>query len=125
MVLKKRFEDAKFDGWQGYGFLGFPKPGEDPRQHCFDKMTASVDALPEDWAARAEKLLAFHAIWFEHEMGNLCEDVGWEFFPNNAADFVVRLVIELEGKPLPNRSELRRLERGKAYKPEPVVFGDA
>lgn len=29
-VLKKRFEDTQFDGWQGYGFIGFPKPARIP-----------------------------------------------------------------------------------------------
>lgn len=117
MVLKKRFEDANFDGSQGDGFLGFPKPAEDPRQHCFDKMTASLDAPPDDWAARAEKFMAFHAVWFERETETFCEDVGWELFPSDAADFVARLVIEFEGKPFPNQSELRRLGRVKANTP--------
>ncbi len=123
-ALKKRFRDAEFDGWQGYGFLGFPKPGQDPRQHCFDRMSATADSIPSELRTQAERFLAISSLWFEKEMGNLCEDVGWDFFPTNAAEFVERLIVEITSKPLPDDKYLRELERCSLLPVEDLAFGE-
>lgn len=123
-ALKKRFKDAESDGWQGYCFLGFPKRGQDPRQHCFDRLTATADAITDVLCARAEQFLAMNSLWFEEEMGNLCEEVGWDFFPKHAAEFVLKLVVEMESKPLPDDAHLRRLQRCSLQPVEDLAFSD-
>lgn len=47
-VLKRCFWDTAADESQSYGFLGFPKPGENSQQHRFDRMVTTIDLLPDE-----------------------------------------------------------------------------
>lgn len=94
-VLKKRFEEAKFDGWEGYALLNFPE-GEDPRDDCFERLKATIDTVPAALRERAEQFLAVIAAWFDEIMKDLSADVGWGFFPENAAAFITTLIGNLE-----------------------------
>lgn len=93
--LKKRFEEAKWDGWQGYALLDLPD-GEDPRDDCFKRLNETVDTLPATLAERAGEFLAINPAWFDEIMKDLCEDVGWDYFPESAAVFVTTLIGKLE-----------------------------
>jgi hypothetical protein len=90
-VLKKRFREAEYDGWQGYALLNLPD-GEDPRDDCFKKMDETVDIIPTALRESAEQFLALNAAWFDITLKNLCEEVGWDFFPENATVFVEMLI---------------------------------
>ena len=90
-VLKKRFREAKYDLWQGYALLDLPD-GEDPRNDCFKKMDETVDIIPATLRESAEQFLAFNAARFDITLKNLCEDVGWDFFPEDATVFVEMLI---------------------------------
>lgn len=80
--------------------------------------------MPHDLCVRAERYLAISSLWFEEEMGNLCEDVGWDFFPKHAAEFVLRLLVEIESKPRPDDAHLQRLERWSLQPVEDLAFSD-
>lgn len=94
-VLKKRFKEAKFDGWQGYALLDLPD-GEDPRNDCFERLKATLDIVPVALRDRADPFLEINAAWFDEVLKDLCENVGWGFFPENAAAFVTVLIAKLE-----------------------------
>ena len=94
-VLKKRFNDTKFDGWQGYMLLDLPD-GEDPREGTFKRLKATVDFVPAALRDRAEQFLVVNPAWFDEVVKDLCEEVGWDFFPENAACFVTRLIERLK-----------------------------
>lgn len=88
-------------------------------------MAATADHVPDELRVLAERFLNFSPVWFEHEMGNLCEDVGWDFFPEEAAEFVMRLIVEIESKPLPSQSRLRELESCCMMPVEDFAFSDS
>jgi hypothetical protein len=90
-VLKERFREAKYDLWQGYALLDLPD-GEDPRDDCFKKMDETVDIIPATLRESTEQFLAFNAARFDIILKNLCEDVGWDFFPEDATVFVEMLI---------------------------------
>lgn len=97
-VLKKRFREAKYDLWQGYALLDLPD-GEDPRDSCFKKMDETVDIIPTALRENAEQFLALNAAWFDITLKTLCEDVGWDFFPEDATAFVEMLIERLRNSP--------------------------
>ncbi|QND71140.1 hypothetical protein [Tardiphaga robiniae] len=94
-VLEKRFKEAKFDGWQGYALLDLPD-GEDPRNDCFERLKATLDIVPVALRDRADRFLEINAAWFDEVLKDLCENVGWDFFPENAGAFVVALIDKLK-----------------------------
>jgi hypothetical protein len=114
-VLEKRFKEAKFDGWQGYELLNLPD-GEDPRTDAFERLKATLDILPVALRDRAGQFLEINAAWFDEVIKDLCENVGWSFFPENAEAFVVALIDKLKNSspettwrwrsPPPSREEL-------------------
>jgi hypothetical protein len=93
-VLKKRFDEAKFDGWEGYALLDYPK-GEDPRDECFTRLSATVDDLPAILREQAEQFRSVNPAWFQEVLEDLSADVGWGIFSEDAAAFVTTLIGEL------------------------------
>jgi hypothetical protein len=94
-VLEKRFDEAKFDGWQGYALLDLPH-GEDPREDIFKRLRETLGLIPAPLREKAEQFLTINSEWFDEVMKNLCEEVAWDFFPESAACFLTALVTELE-----------------------------
>lgn len=94
-VLKERFEEAEFDGWEGYVFVHYPD-GEDWRDDCFKRLRATVDVLPAILRERAEQFLAVNAAWFDEILKDLSAEVGWDYFPKDAAAFVTTLIEKLD-----------------------------
>jgi hypothetical protein len=94
-ALKERFEEAEFDGWEGYAFVEYPD-GEDWRDDCFKRLRATVDALPATLRERAEQFLAVNAAWFDEVLKDLSAEVGWDYFPKDAAAYVTTLIEKLE-----------------------------
>ncbi|MEH2468792.1 hypothetical protein V1281_001952 [Nitrobacteraceae bacterium AZCC 2161] len=94
-VLKERFEEAEFDGWEGYVFVHYPE-GEDWRDDCFKRLRATVDVLPATLRERTEQFLAVDAALFDEVLKDLSAEVGWDYFPKDAAAFVTTLIEKLE-----------------------------
>ena len=94
-ILKERFEEAEFDGWEGYVFVEYPD-GEDWRDDTFKRLSATVDFLPGRLRERAEQFLAVNAAWFDEILKDLSAEVGWDYFPTDAAAFVTTLIEKLE-----------------------------
>ena len=94
-ALKERFEEAEFDGWEGYVLVEYPE-GEDWRDDTFKRLRATVDFLPATLRERAEQFLAVNAAWFDEILKDLSAEVGWDYFRKDAAAFVTTLIEKLE-----------------------------
>ena len=126
IVLTKRFEEAKSAGWQGYGLISrYPSPLEDPRLKCFEKMQTSLDAIPEFLSDQTKPYRVISETWFDQEILNLTERVGWDFFPETAAEFIWKLLGRIS-KSVPDHSTLQQIERRRSEGSEDeFTFGDA
>lgn len=123
-LLAERFKQAKREAWQGYGLVGFPPYEEDHRQICFDQLLATIDALPELLSDQAKPYRSISEFWFDREIRNLGERVGWDFFPGTAADFVWRLLSVLS-RSVPSSSALREMEQQQtAWADQDMPFCD-
>lgn len=112
-ILAKWFEEAKREAWQGYGIVGFPPPEDDHRQICFNQLLTSIDAMPELLSDQTKPYRTVSEIWFEREVRNLGERVGWDFFPETAAEFVWRL-LGILSRSAPDSFTLMQIERQHA-----------
>jgi hypothetical protein len=94
-VLERRFEQATLGGWQGYALADFPEV-EDPRRDCFEQLKETISDLAAPALQRAGELLSVDPARFHYVMNNLTETVGWDYFPESAAEFVTDLIHVLE-----------------------------
>ncbi len=67
------------------------------RNDCVrERLKATLDIVPVALRDRADLFLEINAAWFDEVLKDLCENVGWGFFPENAAAFVTVLIDKLE-----------------------------
>jgi hypothetical protein len=72
------------------------------RSRLVSRRTATINQirafliLPAALRERAEQFLAVNAACFDEIMKDLSADVGWGFFPENAAAFITTLIGNLE-----------------------------
>jgi hypothetical protein len=119
-VFENRFEKARLDAWQGYALLDFQEGDDDPRNDCFEKLKATIDAVPAPLQERAGDFFSDDAARFHYFMSNLTEEVGMSYLPESASEFVTELVQRLE---TPNPEDSWQWTRSESEE-EDVAFAE-
>lgn len=113
-ILKKRFAEAKTLEIQARGIDGYVYSSDDDyRMTSFETLEATLELIPELLSDQTKPYQAISQLWFDHEVKSLSRRVGWDFFPETAAEFVWRL-LRLVSTSIPDRFTLLQIERWDA-----------
>ncbi len=110
-ILKKRFAEGKTLEIQARGIIGYVySPDDDYRMTSFETLAATIDLIPELLCDQTKPYQAISQLWFDHEVKTLSARVGWDFFPETAAEFVWRLLGRMSNS-IPDGFTLQQIER--------------
>lgn len=109
--LETLFSDARRDALQGYGTLGSRPIGGEGRHIHFEKLSATIEQIPELLRFQAAHAFDQNEFWRARQAKDLCERVGRDFFPDTAAEFTWRLMGQFQRMPIPDDFTRRAMNR--------------
>lgn len=110
-ILKRKFAEAKTLEIQARGIYGYVySPSDDARVTSFETLEATIDEIPELLCDQTKPYQAIGQLWFDQEIETLAARVGWDFFPETAAEFIWRLLGRMSNS-IPDRFTLQQIER--------------
>ncbi|WP_424632133.1 hypothetical protein [Bradyrhizobium sp. SYSU BS000235] len=95
--LEDRFERAQDQFWERHGFYDLTD-SERKWLECLERLKNTVDIVPAALRDHAAELIAVDATKARQVVENMIEQIGPDYFPANAASFVMAMAQSLEAQ---------------------------